>query len=128
MNFGLDAVLERERLQKFGLDNSNPVKVDISVPFIIQTNITRFGPMLIILFFVSILINLYRYDMRLAAYYDARADALRLCGSDLDIDVFTELTSSLSPDLHDIGKPPKLPTDYLIDVAKTAIGNSKNET
>lgn len=64
---------------------------EISIPFLIQTSVTRFGPMLIILFFVSILVNLYRYNIRLAAFYDARADAIEMMELQIDPVLFEEI-------------------------------------
>jgi hypothetical protein len=43
---------------------------------VIEPNITRFGTMIIVSFLVSILVPLYRYNIRLAAFYQARADGL----------------------------------------------------
>ena len=45
---------------------------------LLQTSVTRFGLLAVIGFFVSILVSMYRYNIRLAAFYRARADALRL--------------------------------------------------
>ena len=118
---GLELVKENEYLQRFGLKTTPQQELNISVPFLIQTNVTRFGPMIIILFFVSLLVNLYRYNIRLSAYYDARADALELIRLAIDPDAFEKYVSSLSPDTHDLGKPPKLPTEHAIDLAKAAV-------
>ena len=42
---------------------------------LVQTSVTRFGLLAVIGFFVSILVSLYRYNIRLAAFYLARSDA-----------------------------------------------------
>jgi hypothetical protein len=54
------------------------VTTTVSNPWVIliQTNITRFGTLVLLIFLVSILIPLYRYNARLAAFYRARADTL----------------------------------------------------
>ena len=118
---GLELVREQERKQRFGLAATTEDK-DVSIPFLIQTNVTRFGPMLIILFFVNILVNLYRYSIRLSAYYDARADSLELIDIGINPEAFQKYAASVSPDALDIAKPPKLPTEYAIDIAKAALG------
>lgn len=92
--------------------------------FLVSTNIIRFGPMVIIFFFSGILISLYRYCIRLAAYYDARADALDLINSSINHDVFINLVNSLSPENYDFGKMPKSPTDQAIELTKL-IASSK---
>jgi hypothetical protein len=78
--------------------------------------------MIVILFFVSILVNLYRYNIRLSAYYDARADALSLIEGPIQQSAFEKLVQTLSPDHHDVGRPPKLPTEYAVDIAKSLAG------
>lgn len=95
--------------------------VTTSMTLLIQTNITRFGPMLVIFFFVSILVNLYRYSIRLSAYYEARADALFMLSNSIESETFDSLVTALTPDNHDVGKAPKVPTDYVVDLAKTAV-------
>ena len=119
---GLKLVKEQERKQRFGLASTPQEEKNVSIPFLIQTNVTRFGPMLIILFFVNILVNLYRYSIRLAAYYDARGDSLELLDIKIHADAFQKLAASVSPDALDISKPPKLPTEYAVDIAKAAVG------
>lgn len=88
---------------------------------LIQTNITRFGPLLIIMFFVGILVNLYRYSMRLAAFYDARGDALALMGSEADPERLEAFVRSMAPDGLDFGRAPQSPSEQAVDIAKTLI-------
>ena len=84
-----------------------------------QTNITRFGTIILVIFLVSILVPLYRYNIRLAAYYDARADAIALMGgSNITAARFTEFADALTPS-HDFGKAPATPTQQVVDLAKT---------
>jgi hypothetical protein len=118
---GFGLVKEQETKMKFGLVLTPQEEKNISIPFLIQTNVTRFGPMLIILFFVNILVNLYRYCIRLSAYYDARSDTLALIDIGINPDSFQKYATSLSPDALDIAKPPKLPTEYAVDIAKAAV-------
>ena len=125
---GLVLIKAEEHKQKFGLGSSPQALLDVSIPFLIQTNVTRFGPMFIILFFVAILVNLYRYAIRLSAYYDARADALVFIGLKVSPEAFERHVFALSPDSHDIGKPPKLPTEHVVDIAKSAISKASSST
>lgn len=73
----------------------------------VNTQISRIGVMAFLLFFVTILVNLYRYSMRMAAFYDSRADSLLLMlawGKD-------------APDNFDFGKQAKNPLELSADVA-----------
>lgn len=83
----------------------------------------RFGVTIIILFFVQVLVNLYRYNVRLASYYDGKADALLLSKSNLSN--FEDISKSLSPeDLH-FGTPPNTPIEKLMDtIIKIKAGKS----
>ena len=59
---------------------------------------------MIILFLVQVFISLYRYNMRLAAYYEARADALiltKVLGTPV-----VDLVERLTPESVDFGKMP----------------------
>lgn len=121
LSSGLKYLEEEEKKALVGLSNHFQQKQDISVLFLIQTNITRFGPMFIIFFLVSILINLYRYNTRLSAYYDARADAMILSELNTNSDKMEKYVTMLSPDSHDLGAPPKIPTQQIMDIAKSTI-------
>ncbi|NOD88232.1 MULTISPECIES: hypothetical protein [unclassified Ruegeria] len=77
----------------------------------------------LIFFAVRILINLYRYFLRLSAYYDARADGLALArapGEGLKERMpenIAEVFGALSPDLVDLGAPVKSPMTEVVDAA-----------
>lgn len=45
---------------------------------LVQTNVTRFGVLVIVIFLAKILLPQYRYSVRLAAFYDAVGDAMAL--------------------------------------------------
>lgn len=81
--------------------------------FIIQTTITRFGTVTLVVYLVSILSSLYRYNYRLAAFYTARADALRLAKEGVESIGFDRLMSALTP-TFDFGKSPQTPIDQII--------------
>lgn len=88
---------------------------------IISSLATKIGSMFILMFLVQILVSLYRYNIRLSYYYDARADTLELTGiSDAtQLEKFIEI---LSPEKLDFGKQQKSPTDYGFELAKDWIG------
>ena len=84
----------------------------------------RFGVTIIILFFVQVLVNLYRYNIRLAGYYDGKADALILSKDDLTD--FEMISKNVSPDELHFGSTPNTPLEKIIDMAaKIGSGNKK---
>jgi hypothetical protein len=60
----------------------------------------RFGSAGVLLLIILILAQLYRYNIRLAAHYDARADVIELVHSD-DIEKLTKAVEFFSPDALD---------------------------
>ncbi|MBO6521655.1 MAG: hypothetical protein JJ900_14805 [Rhodospirillales bacterium] len=78
---------------------------------------TRAALIVLLLFLVQILVTLYRYNMRLASFYDARIDALKLAGS-TNVKVLGELVSHLSPEQLDFGKTPATVTEQAFEFAK----------
>jgi len=91
---------------------------------LISTISTRVGAVLIIIFLVQILITLYRYSLRLAAYYDARADALELAiGVDgcIDPEMLRTLAAIISPDTIEFGRGPKSPAEAGLEFAKAVL-------
>ncbi|MEH2570246.1 hypothetical protein [Bradyrhizobium sp. AZCC 2289] len=86
---------------------------------LLQTSVTRFGLLAVIGFFVSILVSMYRYNIRLAAFYVARADALRLFAPDITISDFALVAAALSPTVE-FGKAPQPPLAQLVDLIKSA--------
>ena len=89
-----------------------------SVQTLIASGILRFGILALLLLLVQVLVSLYRYSMRLAAFYDSRADALVLSGGNTDgIDLGVR---AMSPDMMDFGKAPGNPLNAIRDVASAA--------
>ena len=86
---------------------------------LISTYANRVGVILVILFLVGILVSLYRYNMRLSAFYDARADALYMMDF-LDVG-FDRLAEALTPDTVDFGKQPRSPVDQVSTLARELI-------
>ena len=81
------------------------------------------------MFLVKILVPLYRYNIKLASYYDARADVLELVvmgfSEDKAYDTFAKLTPALTPEGIDFGSPPSSPTDQAIELAKHILESQK---
>ena len=69
----------------------------------------------VLFFLVSLLVRLYQYNLRLAAFWEARSDAVLLAGALLQCDAksFDELASALSPDAYDFKPGPQPTTEGL---------------
>ena len=74
-----DAAINRH-LQSLGEEGSGKANSppDMSIAQVVQTNVVRFGAIIVILLLIIILTPLYRYNSRLSTFYDARADILEL--------------------------------------------------
>ena len=82
-----------------------------------KTTIVRIGVLLLLAFLLQLLVTLYRYNSRLAAYYDARADALFFVTTEGgDLQTMVEI---FSPDDLDYGRAPKLAANQVVEVAKS---------
>jgi len=91
-------------------------------PMEVFTFIVRFSFAAVLFFLVSILVSVYRYSLRLAAHYDARADALGLANAGLDRD-FHQLVRSLTPSGVDFGKMDRSPTDQILAALREVTRN-----
>lgn len=85
---------------------------------LIASGITRFGILFIMLFIVQILVNLYRYTMRMSAYYLSQADALLLAEDNGD--GLLKVVPVLSPQEVDFGKAPQTPVQNLEKILELA--------
>jgi hypothetical protein len=90
--------------------------------YITATAITRVGVVLIIIYLVQILMGLYRYNMRLATYYNAKRDVLTLW--DCTPASLKRLDEIIGPPKFDFGKEPKHPLEDLLKAAGSKIGSS----
>lgn len=79
------------------------IKDDSTTRLLVSANITRFGVLALAIYLVQILINLYRFNTRLAGYYRALADSLTLFDPAMD-EIGTLVTSVAPP--FDFGKEP----------------------
>jgi hypothetical protein len=87
---------------------------------LISTIASRADAVLILLFLVQILVSLYRYNFRLASYYDGGAYALELMNN-ADEKSFQALVGAMSPEILDFGKMPKTPTEHAIVLAEKIV-------
>jgi hypothetical protein len=88
---------------------------------LVQTSITRFGILAVVSFLVSILLPMYRYNVRLAHFYQARADAVLFLREKVLIGLetsggFETLERILTP-RFEFGKTPSTPVEQVIDLA-----------
>ena len=69
----------------------------------------------ILFFLVQLLVRLYQYSLRLAAFWESRSDALLLNQSftERKAETFDDLVNALSPDAYDFKAMPKAPLDWL---------------
>jgi hypothetical protein len=93
---------------------------------LVSTVSTRVGAALILFFLVQILVSLYRYNAKLAAFYDSRADAILLAG-DGDEQVLEKYVKMLSTENFDFGEPPNTPAEHLAEIAKEAVRVKKGQ-
>jgi predicted PurR-regulated permease PerM len=94
------------------------------VQTVISTIVTRIGSVLLLVFLVQILVTLFKYNIRLAGYYDSRADALELLddGNGPDLERIAAIFASES---LDFGKAPPSPAQHAIDLAREIISSTK---
>jgi hypothetical protein len=85
---------------------------------LIRTSLIRFGGVAVILFLISVLVPTYKYNVRLATYYLARADTLLLFQNSKVRD-FTAIISLLTL-TYDFDKEPPTPIDSVASLLKTA--------
>jgi hypothetical protein len=110
--------LEEERLQelqKLVTQKTAPQRSD--TVFLTSLLSTKIGSAVTLLFLVQILVTLYRYNTRLASFYDARADALQICGLGAN-DNLTSVTKLLGADILEFGKTPSSPFTHAMRLAK----------
>jgi hypothetical protein len=88
-----------------------------------RTSLIRFGGVAVTLFLISVLVPIYRYNVRLAAFYLARADTL-LLSKDTLVDNFGEMINLLTP-THAFEKEPQTPIESVSNFIKDAAGIAK---
>lgn len=96
---------------------------NLDIMALVRTSLVRFGGVGVILFLISILVPIYRYNVRLATFYLARADSLTL-SRDVRVDDFGQLTNLLTPVIS-FDKEPKTPIDTVSSLVKDAASLAK---
>ena len=107
--------------------------------FFIGTQILRIGSVLIFLLWIRHTASVMYYHWRLAAYYDARGDAILLLGALRQPDEKEELSQSkkihllkrlmrgVSPDDIDIGRSPRGVIEHAMRLARTMLRRGKKD-
>ncbi|WP_281557190.1 hypothetical protein [Thalassomonas sp. RHCl1] len=91
---------------------------------ILSTSVIRFGVTLVLLFFIHVLVSLYRYNIKISTYYIALADGL-LIGNDYKKVDFECRIKPLYPSHIDFSPPPKISIDSIVDAAVKTAASSK---
>ena len=81
-----------------------------------EVTVMRAVTIAVLFFLVQILVRLYQYSLRLAAFWDSRADALLLSESysDKKTKRFDNLIGALAPDAYDFKPPRESPFSWLL--------------
>jgi hypothetical protein len=92
--------------------------VSVDTLELVRTSLIRFGGVAVVLFLMSVLVPIYRYNVRLGTYYLARADTLILF-RDAKVENFGEMINLLTPALE-FDKEPRTPVDAVSAIVKEA--------
>lgn len=92
----------------------------ISMSQVITTSVTRLIVLGTVIFLVQILVNLYKYNMRVAGHYEAIADAMSISGTTISSESFVNIAELLSTNKIDFGATPSSIFDKAIDLIKVA--------
>ena len=81
--------------------------------------VMRVVTLIVLFFLVQMLVRLYQYSLRLAAFWDSRADALLLAQSFADhkAATFDDLVTALAPDAYDFKPSPKSGHEAVMNLA-----------
>ena len=79
--------------------------------------VNRFGPLVIIFFFATLLLSIFKYTARLSSFYYARLYSIYAMNDAMTAENFAALVSVFSPDKLDFGRNPKSPVDIASEVA-----------
>jgi len=123
---------EREKIEQ--LEQQEEFDI-LSGSVLVYTMPLRAGFVLVFMLWVWQMANLMHYNLRLAAYYDARADAMRLFRSEelsrpgegdvssrqKRIDLLEQLMNAVSPDDIDIGRSPRGVVEHATRLARAML-------
>jgi hypothetical protein len=102
------------------------VSTNLDTIELVRTSLIRFGGVTVILFLASLLTPIYRYNVRLGTFFQARADTL-LLSKDLHVENFPEMLRLLTP-AYGFEKEPTTPVESLAAFAKEAAGGIIKKT
>jgi hypothetical protein len=94
-----------------GVEASNAQTTQDFKVYLVSSLSQRVGAVLLLVFLVQILVSLYRYNVRLAAFLDARADALELSATTTY--KLPEIVAIFGSEHVDFGKLPSTPMEQL---------------
>lgn len=100
---------------------------DSDIRYLVTLIASKVGAVVLLLFLVRIFVHLYRYLLRLSAFYDARADCLQASSSDSAADLI-EYLKFFSSDKLDFGKSPDSPVDQAIELSKDIISATSKKS
>ena len=107
----------RDALDKSMLGTTPDSTGQEGLNLLIASGITRFGILFVMMFILQVLINLYRYTMRLSAYYLAQADALLLAAN--NDETLLKILPALMPTQVDFGRRPTTSVEELSRILDT---------
>jgi hypothetical protein len=98
---------------------------NLSLPFLFQLNINRFGTITLVVIALGILTPLYRFSARLATFYQLRADLFRVHEiAGYKRPGIVQLSSIFTP-TFDFGKSQAMPA-HLTELIKVALAHGKD--
>ncbi|MDK1310327.1 hypothetical protein [Pseudoalteromonas ardens] len=114
-------------LEKRFIDDANKNKSE-SHMVIVSSLSTRIGIIFLLVFLVQILVSMLRYNLKLAALYNSRADTLRLVKnvSDLDISYLKELFRT--DNIQFTGPEANSAVEQAVDLAKAIMSKSGKDS
>lgn len=94
--------LEKRKYNLSALKSQSGGKIDknIDLTIVVQTGILRFGAVVIVILLVTILVSIYRYNVRLYAFYYAVADALKHVDPKTNQAGFVATLTALTPPME----------------------------
>jgi hypothetical protein len=108
-----------DQISSGGPTNNDKTNAKIEWARVIETNATRIGALVTMFFLVTILVPQYRYNIRMASFYEARSDILGMLPEQMSAEEFDKVVNIMTPNI-DFGKAPPTPWEQIIEVIKTA--------
>ena len=124
-------LLEESSPEKSGAEEQREDQRTSLLTGLIQNNLLRVGITVLFMFMAQHLFGLARYKFRLAAYYDARRDAVLMITADdfprpKNIAEIGQLMQALSPDTLEIGRPSKTIMDRMMQMMDRFTAGDRN--